>query len=246
MDSTSGPRGGLLDRSRIIANPDFNRWLVPPAALAIHLCIGMAYGFSVFWLPLSHALAGGKPVACPAGSGLADALFATGCDWSVADLNWIFTLFIFFLGVAAALCAHAELRAMLESLQQQLFDLGADLATPLGSKNASKVRRFTTDDAAALEPQIDAVAARLPPLKTFVLPGGSVLAAQLHVARTVCRRAERHLVELMEREQIGAGPLVYLNRLSDLLFMLARLGNQLEGTPDVAWQMRKPAEPRSQ
>ena len=103
MDSTSGPRGGLLDRSRIIANPDFNRWLVPPAALAIHLCIGMAYGFSVFWLPLSHALAGGKPVACPAGSGLADALFATGCDWSVADLNWIFTLFIFFLGVAAAL-----------------------------------------------------------------------------------------------------------------------------------------------
>ncbi len=150
------------------------------------------------------------------------------------------------LGVAAALCAHAELRAMLESLQQQLFDLGADLATPLGSKNASKVRRFTTDDAAALEPQIDAVAARLPPLKTFVLPGGSVLAAQLHVARTVCRRAERHLVELMEREQIGAGPLVYLNRLSDLLFMLARLGNQLEGTPDVAWQMRKPAEPRSQ
>ena len=147
------------------------------------------------------------------------------------------------LGIAAAMCVHPDLRALLESLQQQLFDLGADLATPVGSKNAAKVRRFTTEDAAALEPQIDAAAARLPPLKTFVLPGGSVLAAQLHVARTVCRRAERHLVELMEREEVGPGPLVYLNRLSDLLFMLARLANQLEGVPDVAWQMQKPAKP---
>ncbi len=103
MNSTNAPLGGLLDRDRIVAKPDFNRWLVPPAALAIHLCIGMAYGFSVFWLPLAHAIDGGKTVACPAGSGLADALFATSCDWTVADLNWVFTLFIFFLGVAAAL-----------------------------------------------------------------------------------------------------------------------------------------------
>jgi MFS family permease len=94
---------GLLDGSRIVAAADFNRWLVPPAALAIHLCIGMAYGFSVFWLPLGHALnAAGKPVACPSGSGLLNALFTTSCDWLVADLNWVFTLFIFFLGVAAA------------------------------------------------------------------------------------------------------------------------------------------------
>ncbi len=105
-DIRLGGRGavpGLLDRNRIVSDADFNRWLVPPAALAIHLCIGMAYGFSVFWLPLGHALnAVGKPIACPAGSGLFNALFATRCDWLVADLNWVFTLFIFFLGVAAA------------------------------------------------------------------------------------------------------------------------------------------------
>ena len=89
---------GILDRSRIIAGPGYNRWLVPPAALAIHLCIGMAYGFSVFWLPLSRAI-GSK---CPAGSGILNALFTTSCDWLVADLNWVFTLFIVVLGVSAA------------------------------------------------------------------------------------------------------------------------------------------------
>src|SRR6202041_2569721 len=96
----------VLDRNRIVAEPGFNRWLVPPAALAIHLCIGMAYGFSVFWLPLSRALGSisgtGKPVACPAGSGIVNALFTTSCDWRVADLNWVFTLFIVVLGVSAA------------------------------------------------------------------------------------------------------------------------------------------------
>jgi MFS family permease len=92
-----------LNRDRIIAQAGYNRWLVPPAALAIHLCIGMAYGFSVFWLPLGHALnATGKPVACPAGSGIFNALFTTSCDWLVADLNWVFTLFIVVLGIAAA------------------------------------------------------------------------------------------------------------------------------------------------
>jgi MFS family permease len=94
---------GLLDRNRIIARSGYNRWLVPPAALAIHLCIGMAYGFSVFWLPLGHALnAAGKPVACPAGAGILNALFTTSCDWLVSDLNWVFTLFIVVLGIAAA------------------------------------------------------------------------------------------------------------------------------------------------
>ncbi len=97
------PLAGILDRSRIIASPGYNRWLVPPAALAIHLCIGMAYGFSVFWLPLSRAIGGGKPVACPTGSGILNALFTTSCDWLVADLNWVFTLFIVVLGIAAAL-----------------------------------------------------------------------------------------------------------------------------------------------
>jgi len=71
---------GILDRSRIVADAGYNRWLVPPAALAIHLCIGMAYGFSVFWLPLSRALGGPKPLACPGGSGILNALFTTSCD----------------------------------------------------------------------------------------------------------------------------------------------------------------------
>jgi len=93
---------GLLDRARIVAAPGFNRWLVPPAALAIHLCIGMAYGFSVFWLPLSRALGVTQSVACPDLT-LGRALFTTTCDWRVADLGWMYTLFFVFLGSSAAL-----------------------------------------------------------------------------------------------------------------------------------------------
>jgi len=97
----SMPRAGFLDRERIVAGPDFNRWLVPPAALCIHLCIGMAYGLSVFWLPLSQALGIEKPMACPH-MGIIDALFTTTCDWRVTDLLVTFTLAIVFLGLAAA------------------------------------------------------------------------------------------------------------------------------------------------
>jgi len=93
---------GLLDRERIIARPGFNRWLVPPAALAIHLCIGMAYGFSVFWLPLGRALGVTQPVACPDLT-LVSALVTTTCDWRVADLGWIYTLFFVLLGSSAAI-----------------------------------------------------------------------------------------------------------------------------------------------
>ncbi|HKP23801.1 MAG TPA: OFA family MFS transporter [Dongiaceae bacterium] len=93
---------GLLDRERIIARPGFNRWLVPPAALSIHLCIGMAYGFSVFWLPLSKSIGIQQSVAC-ADLTLASALFTTTCDWRVADLGWMYTLFFVLLGSAAAL-----------------------------------------------------------------------------------------------------------------------------------------------
>lgn len=94
---------GLLDRERTIAKPGFNRWLVPPAALCIHLCIGMAYGFSVFWLPLSQAIGITKPVACAADVGLIGSLFTTACDWKVADLGWMYTLFFVFLGSSAAI-----------------------------------------------------------------------------------------------------------------------------------------------
>ncbi|THK34763.1 MFS transporter [Ensifer sp. MPMI2T] len=97
-----GYAGGIFDRERIIAQPGFNRWLVPPAALAIHLCIGMAYGFSVFWLPLSKAIGINQSVAC-ADLNLIAALFTTTCDWRVADLGWIYTLFFVLLGSSAAL-----------------------------------------------------------------------------------------------------------------------------------------------
>ncbi|WP_406855695.1 OFA family MFS transporter [Alsobacter sp. KACC 23698] len=100
--SATDAGAGLLDRERIIARPGFNRWLVPPAALAIHLCIGMAYGFSVFWLPLSQALGVTKPVACP-DIGLMGSLFSTSCDWKVSDLGWMYTLFFVLLGSAAAI-----------------------------------------------------------------------------------------------------------------------------------------------
>jgi MFS family permease len=92
---------GLLDRERIIAKPGFNRWLVPPAALAIHLCIGMAYGFSVFWLPLSRALGTTQDPSCTS-LNLISALFTTSCNWRVADLGWIYTLFFVLLGCSAA------------------------------------------------------------------------------------------------------------------------------------------------
>jgi MFS family permease len=104
MSVNAETASGLLARARTVARPGFNRWLVPPCALAIHLCIGMAYGFSVFWLPLSKSVGLSKPVACPAGSGLGYALTTTSCDWKVALLQtWIYGLFFVFLGSSAAL-----------------------------------------------------------------------------------------------------------------------------------------------
>jgi MFS family permease len=93
---------GILDREHTIAKAGFNRWLVPPAALCIHLCIGMAYGFSVFWLPLSRAIGLTAPKACPDMS-LVQELFTTTCDWKVASLGWMYTLFFVLLGVSAAI-----------------------------------------------------------------------------------------------------------------------------------------------
>lgn len=96
-------KSGFFSKSRIIAKPGFNRWLVPPAALAIHLCIGMAYGFSVFWLPLSRALGVTTPLTCPAEMSLWGQLTTTTCDWKISLLGWTYTLFFIFLGCSAAL-----------------------------------------------------------------------------------------------------------------------------------------------
>ncbi len=158
-------------------------------------------------------------------------------DWRIVTYGTVDELNSW-LGLALANCRHERLVVMLERLQHQLFDLGADLATPLNSPNSALVHRIKPEQAAAMEADIDAATVELPPLKEFILPGGSPLAAQLHIARTVCRRAERHLVKLMRHEQVGETPLIYLNRLSDLLFVMARLANKLDGHAETHWQKR--------
>jgi MFS family permease len=90
-----------LDREHTIARPGFNRWLVPPAALAIHLCIGMAYGFSVFWLPLSRAIGIKESLACPVDIGLMERILSSTCDWQISMLGWMYTMFFVFLGLSA-------------------------------------------------------------------------------------------------------------------------------------------------
>ena len=139
------------------------------------------------------------------------------------------------LGMAVADITDREIKEILTSIQNKLFEVGADLATPR-SLDRRQVRRIVPKDAQHLEKLIDTAEAKLQPLKVFILPGGSQSAARLHFARTVCRRAERVVVRLSRNEEIGEGIVVYLNRLSDLLFVLARLANQVANVPEVKWK----------
>lgn len=125
----------------------------------------------------------------------------------------------------------------LERIQRDLFAIGGQLASPAPEKVEAALAKAALDPArvAELEHLIDTADAELPPLTAFVLPGGSQKAAALHVARTVCRRAERAVVALAETERVPAGFIEYLNRLSDLLFTLARLANHWDGRSDVTW-----------
>ena len=135
------------------------------------------------------------------------------------------------VGMAVALmegAAFDAVRAVLLRIQNELFYVGADLATPPG-RDRGEQPRITQASVAALEADIDRLEAALPPLNHFVLPGGSAPAAALHVARTVVRRAERQLVSLMQQEPVDPALLRYLNRLSDLLFVAARAANQAAG-----------------
>ena len=131
----------------------------------------------------------------------------------------------------------AEFDAMLARIQNELFDLGADLATPSKPDEAEgTVLRVSDGQVARLETEIDRLNAALPPLASFVLPGGTPAAASLHLARTVCRRAEREAVRLLEAGETVSGPaLRYLNRLSDLLFVAARHAND-RGAIEVFWK----------
>jgi cob(I)alamin adenosyltransferase len=137
------------------------------------------------------------------------------------------------LGLALAADVADEARAVLERVQNELFDVGADVSVPFGRDDRLRVTQAQIDD---LEADCDRFNAGLPELKSFVLPGGSETAARLHVARAVCRRAERDVLEAAE--QVDLNPLVpvYLNRLSDLLFILARTANADAGTDEPLWK----------
>lgn len=141
------------------------------------------------------------------------------------------------LGVARAADPGPEIDQMLERLQHRLFDLGAELATPPpgAERSAGHVPRVEASWVDALEQEIDKLDAALPPLRHFVLPGGTPAAAALHFARTVARRAERDIVALSAREPVNPELLKFVNRLSDLLFVLARTANRIANRPDVTW-----------
>jgi cob(I)alamin adenosyltransferase len=134
------------------------------------------------------------------------------------------------LGVARSTGPQPAVASLLENVQRQLFKLGADLATP---GHRARVARIGEADIEWLEAEIDRMTAGLPPLTHFILPGGTPPAAQIHVARTICRRCERDLVRLQLE---SPDTLIYLNRLSDFLFTLARFENWLGGVSELEWQ----------
>lgn len=144
------------------------------------------------------------------------------------------------IGVAAAAMAQDSLAAVLFRIQNDLFDLGADLATPLGAlggadfESSDMVLRIVPTQVAWLEQQIDDLNDRLEPLTSFILPGGSVAAAHTHLARAISRRAERSVTALAASEPVNPAAAAYVNRLSDYLFVLARVLND-DGRADVKW-----------
>jgi cob(I)alamin adenosyltransferase len=140
------------------------------------------------------------------------------------------------LGLALASDLNEEARRVLDRVQNELFDVGADLSVPYGVTDRLRVTQEQID---ALEQDCDRFNAHLPTLKSFVLPGGTEAAARLHVARTICRRAERDTLLASKEVELNPLVLVYLNRLSDLLFVLARAANA--GREEILW---KPGESR--
>ncbi|HSI98379.1 MAG TPA: cob(I)yrinic acid a,c-diamide adenosyltransferase, partial [Gaiellaceae bacterium] len=137
------------------------------------------------------------------------------------------------LGLVLAGAAPEPMRDVLVRVQNELFDLGADLSVPLGHEGRLRV---TQEQVEVLEDDCDVFNADLPELRSFVLPGGNETAARLHVARTMCRRAERETLAASLEHAINPLALVYLNRLSDLLFILARAANAAEGREEPLWR----------
>ena len=142
------------------------------------------------------------------------------------------------LGLARAHLEDGELGGELAKLQNALFDLGADLATPHSSRYRENITPIDEDDVAHVEGLIDRLEEALAPLQNFILPGGHPAAAALHMARGVTRRAERNVVELMHEAEVNAQVGVYLNRLSDLLFVMARVVNAGAEIPETEWHVK--------
>jgi cob(I)alamin adenosyltransferase len=140
------------------------------------------------------------------------------------------------LGMVCAQLSDDDVLACLRRLQTELFDLGADLATPLTAISRKEIPRAREEQTLRLEEWIDQYSEGLPALTQFILPSGSLPGTTLHFARTVCRRAERQVVALSREEEINLEIIRYLNRLSDLLFVLARVVNQRSQIPEMTWQ----------
>lgn len=145
------------------------------------------------------------------------------------------------IGWAASVNDEPTIRERLVSIQPDLLAIGAHLATPPArpGRRQPTLPALPHERVAAFEQWIDEAMAEAPPLRAFILPGGVPASAALHVARTVCRRAERRVVELAETEEVDPGIIVYLNRLSDLLFAFARVANLRAGVEDVVWAPRE-------
>jgi cob(I)alamin adenosyltransferase len=147
------------------------------------------------------------------------------------------------IGLAVAACdpdrpVHAQMLSVLADVQTRLLDLGAELAVPDERSQGNKVPSITADRVKAVEGWIDEIDAGNEPLREFIVPGGTELAVRLHMARTVCRRAERRIVVLARIGDLNPHAIVYVNRLSDLLFAMARRANADAGVPDVLWKQR--------
>lgn len=140
------------------------------------------------------------------------------------------------IGLALSASDYELFKSILSGVQNCLFDLGAQLAN-VNEDGCAEVR-VGPEQVVLLEQQIDEICEPLAPLKQFILPGGTDLASRLHLARGVCRKAERAVVALQREEHVNEHLIVYLNRLSDLLFALARRANQLAGVEDVVWRPR--------
>ncbi len=139
------------------------------------------------------------------------------------------------IGLAASFTSDDQLHEVLRDVQVKLFEVGADLATPLDSITPKPITRISSHDAKHLEKIIDEIDAKLESMTNFILPGGSQCAASLQLARSICRRAERSVISLKEQETINFHVVTYLNRLSDLLFVLARYANKIEKVKEKKW-----------